>query len=95
MPSPHSQIVLFAMVAASAIAQQTPPAPADLIRPTYVLGAGDQIVIRANEMEDISDKPFRIDADGFINLPVLGALKPVDVACRSWKQTWSYGSGSL
>ena len=72
MRSLLSRIAIIVMLAASAIAQQTPPAPADLIRPTYVLGAGDQIVIRANEMEDISDKPFSIDADGFINLPVLG-----------------------
>jgi len=79
MRSPLSRIAIIVMAAvsevASAVAQQNPAAVADMIRPTYVLGPGDQIVIRANEMEDISDKPFRIDADGFINLPVLGKTR--------------------
>src|SRR5882757_7354877 len=75
MRSPLSRIAIILMGAVSAIAQQNPTAVTDMIRPTYVLGPGDQIVIRANEMEDISDKPFRIDADGFINLPVLGKTR--------------------
>src|SRR5215469_8528013 len=44
------------------------------IRPTYVLGSGDQIVIRAFEVEEISDKPFRIDSAGDIDLPLLGKV---------------------
>ena len=51
------------------------PAPAERLRPNYVLGPGDQILIRAFEMEEISERPFRIDADGFVNLPVLGRMK--------------------
>jgi polysaccharide export outer membrane protein len=72
-------ILLLAGIAA---AQQNPPAqvqPAqaqtDSIRPTYVLGPGDQIVIRANGMDDISDKPFSLDANGFITLPQLGRIQ--------------------
>jgi polysaccharide export outer membrane protein len=79
--------VLLLMIACSPICAQTPqqtPAPAaaqqlpDLggqlaqLRPNYVLRAGDQILIRANEMDEISERPFRIDGDGFIDLPVLG-----------------------
>jgi polysaccharide biosynthesis/export protein len=51
------------------------PAPAERLRPNYVLHAGDKILIRAFEMDEISERPFRIDADGFVNLPVLGRLK--------------------
>src|SRR5262249_34357789 len=51
------------------------PAPADRLRPNYVLRPGDQILIRAFEMEEISERPFRVDGDGFINLPVLGRMK--------------------
>ena len=51
------------------------PAPAERLRPNYVLRPGDQILIRAFEMEEISERPFRIDADGFVNLPVLGRVK--------------------
>src|SRR5581483_10601304 len=51
------------------------PNPSDMIRPSYVLGPGDQIVIRAFQVDEISDKPFRIDTEGDINLPVLGRIK--------------------
>lgn len=72
--------VLFAMVAAS---QQptTQPAPAqgggataEAIRPTYVLGPDDQIAIRAFQVDEIGDRPFRIDSEGDINVPVLGKI---------------------
>lgn len=45
------------------------------IRPNYVLGVNDQIMIRAFEVEEISDKPFRIDQDGTVNLPLVGKVK--------------------
>ena len=54
-----------------AIPRELPP---DAIRPNYVLGTNDQILIRAPEVEEINEKPFRIDADGNINLPLLGRV---------------------
>jgi polysaccharide export outer membrane protein len=51
--------------------------PPDAIRPNYVLGSNDQILIRVNpagSADEINDKPFRIDGDGNINLPLLGRL---------------------
>jgi len=48
---------------------------AEALRPTYVLGPGDQILIRAFEADEISDKPFRVDADGFVTLPMVGRLR--------------------
>ncbi len=70
-------IPLLVALAWQASAQQNlaQQAGVDTIRPTYVLGPGDQIVIRANEVEDISDKPYSLDADGFIVLPLLGRIK--------------------
>lgn len=70
---------LFAIVAA---AQQpttgpTPPqggATGEVIRPTYVLGPDDQIVIQAFQLDDIGNKPFRIDSEGDISVPVLGKI---------------------
>lgn len=44
------------------------------IRPNYTLGPGDQIVIQAFQLEEINDKPFRIDSEGEISLPVLGTV---------------------
>jgi polysaccharide biosynthesis/export protein len=48
--------------------------PPDSIRPNYVLGPNDQILIRANA-EEINEKPFRIDAEGYINLPLIGRVR--------------------
>src|SRR5579862_7674976 len=57
--------------------QNQPPAelPADSIRPNYVLGPNDQFVIRAPRVEEINERPFRIDAEGFINLPLIGRVR--------------------
>lgn len=54
--------------------QQPTQLPPDSIRPNYVLAPNDQITIRAPEAEEIDNRPFRIDADGNINLPLLGHL---------------------
>ncbi len=51
--------------------QQLPP---DTIRPNYVLGPNDQIMIRAPEAEEIDNRPFKIDGDGNINLPLVGHI---------------------
>jgi len=56
------------------LGQQPEPTGLENIRPTYVLGPGDQISINAFEVEEISDKPFRIDSQGDINLPLLGKV---------------------
>jgi polysaccharide export outer membrane protein len=46
----------------------------DTIRPNYVLGPNDQIQIRAPEAEEIDNRPFRIDGDGNVNLPLVGRI---------------------
>ena len=48
--------------------------PPETIRPNYVLGPNDQIMIREPDAEEINEKPFRIDADGNITLPLLGKV---------------------
>ena len=47
----------------------------DQLRPNYVLHPGDQIMIRAAGIQDINDRPFLIDGDGFLDLPTLGRVK--------------------
>ena len=49
--------------------------PQDAVRPNYVLGPNDQILIRAPEVEEINERPFRIDSEGNINLPLLGRVR--------------------
>src|SRR5437764_14477899 len=71
--------VLLCCGAAISLAQQQPNErqgnQEQQFRPTYVLGVNDQILIRAFEVEEISDKPFRIDSEGFVILPLLGKVK--------------------
>src|SRR5438552_7199484 len=60
-----------------AIGQQTPERPAsphqdDVAQ--YVLGPEDQIKIWALGVEEISDKPIRIDPSGEIDLPLVGRV---------------------
>jgi polysaccharide biosynthesis/export protein len=62
-------------------AEPNPPAspfprelPPDTVRPNYVLGTNDQVLVRAPEAEEINEKPFRIDAEGNINMPLLGRV---------------------
>jgi polysaccharide biosynthesis/export protein len=52
-------------------AQQLPP---DTVRPNYVLGPNDQVLVRAPEAEEIDNRPFRIDGDGNVNLPLVGKI---------------------
>jgi polysaccharide export outer membrane protein len=79
----------LSLIAGPLSAQQQPPGAAappqaapppatpgdENLRPNYVLGAGDQVVINALEMEEISGRPWLIDGDGNINIPRLGMVK--------------------
>jgi polysaccharide biosynthesis/export protein len=60
--------------------QQTPQAAqaaggAPQVRPTYVIGAGDQMLIRARDVEEIDQRTFMVDDDGNLTLPLIGVIK--------------------
>lgn len=44
------------------------------LRPTYMLGPGDQILLRAAEAEELNEKTFRLDGSGDLALPLLGTI---------------------
>ncbi len=48
--------------------------PAD-VKTTYLLGPDDQITIRADDCEEITDKPVRVGLDGYIRLPLVGRVR--------------------
>lgn len=52
-----------------------PLALADSARGTDQLGPGDQVVIRALHVAEITDKPMRIGEDGTLQLPLVGRVK--------------------
>ena len=53
--------------------------------PDYVLGAGDQIVLHVVDMEEISDKPIRIDPNGYVDLPLAGRLQASGLTVEQFK----------
>lgn len=60
-----------------AASQQAPESRSgvDLLRPNYVLHSGDQVLIRVAGIQDIGERPFLVDGDGFLDLPTLGRVK--------------------
>jgi polysaccharide export outer membrane protein len=48
----------------------------------YLLGAGDELTVRVADIEQFAAKPFQIDPNGVLHLPVIGNIKaegmPVD-----------------
>jgi polysaccharide export outer membrane protein len=81
---PMRATVLLCLLAGglNCVAQTPRPGPAapqvpaqERPQPVYVLSPGDQIVIRAANVEEMSEKPFRVDSEGFLNLPVVGRVK--------------------
>jgi polysaccharide export outer membrane protein len=71
-PAPAQTV--FGQQPGSGVTQLPSPTLTERFRPSYVLGPGDQLLIRAFEMPEISDRVYRIDGDGNINVPVLGKI---------------------
>lgn len=70
-----SASILFSCLLAPLCAQKPliarqPPAVSE-----YVLGAGDQIALHVVDLDDVSDKPIRIDPNGFIDLALVGRVE--------------------
>lgn len=63
--------VCMLLAAASVFGQQ---APEDPIRSTYVLGQGDQILVRVLDMDEMGKDPYQIDMRGNVNLPMAGRV---------------------
>jgi polysaccharide export outer membrane protein len=45
------------------------------VRPDYVLGPNDQILLRVPQSDEINERPFRVATDGFIELPLVGRVR--------------------
>jgi polysaccharide export outer membrane protein len=73
------RLVLAAAALVLALAAQPLPAEREPHRSAYVLGPDDQVTIHALDAEEISGKPVRIDAGGYIHLPLVGRIKAADL----------------
>ena len=61
------------------ISRVPPPAP------EYSLGPGDQIVLHVVDMEEMSDKPVRVDSSGFVDLPLVGRMQASGLSTEQFK----------
>lgn len=59
---------------------RTPPGVSD-----YLMGPGDQLVLQVVDMEEISAKPFRIDPNGFVDLPLVGRMQAGGLSTEQFK----------
>ena len=59
----------------TATPNQLVPSAMEQVRANYVLGPNDQILIRAVQVDEIGQRPYRIDGEGNIDLPLIGTLK--------------------
>ena len=73
-----------------AVAKTMPAAPAPMTGPErkadYILGPDDQIVIRAFQAEEISDKPMQVTGEGYINAPMIGRIKAAGLTIAQLEQ---------
>ncbi len=65
----------FVLLAITGYAQPAKPEPVDRPAMVYLLAPNDVLVVRATNADELSDKPFRIDLDGFLNLPLVGRIR--------------------
>jgi polysaccharide biosynthesis/export protein len=59
----------------SSAGERVPAERAPVTDPGYILGPGDQISVRAANMEEINDKLIPIDLSGSIRLPLIGRFQ--------------------
>lgn len=52
---------------------------------SYVLGSGDQISVKVEEVDEITDKPLRIDPDGGIDLPLVGHVQAAGLTLAQFR----------
>jgi polysaccharide biosynthesis/export protein len=65
-------------------AQAVPAAPKliESVRPDYELGPNDQVLIGVPQAQEIDQRPYRIDSDGNIDLPLVGKVHAAGLTVR-------------
>jgi polysaccharide biosynthesis/export protein len=88
---PPWRLVLIAMIGTGllggggrAAGQDSPPAMH--VPSTYTLGPNDQISFFGIDADEIVNKPFRIDAEGDVNLPMVGRLRAAGLTIRQFEE---------
>ena len=73
---------------ASSLLAQSQPASSDLKpdRLPYYLAPNDKITIRAPQAERLNGRTFRIQSDGFVDLPTVGRLHAGGLSVEALEQ---------
>lgn len=70
-------VLLLAVLSApaqDASPQQVLQPPKDAVTSAYILGPGDDVVVKAVDVDEIKETPVRIDMQGNIKLPLVGKV---------------------
>lgn len=63
----------------SAVSQPAPTTPENAapaaVPSTFLLGPDDLITLQGPEMDEIVNRPYRVDSEGYVSLPMLGRIK--------------------
>lgn len=96
-----STVVLFLLCAGHILLGQSGPEAPDTPTPavpastatatssseTYVLGPGDEIVVRALDVEELKETPTRLDMQGNIKLPLIGTVHAAGLTAADLEKT--------
>lgn len=56
------------------------------VRPDYTLGADDHVMVRAPQVPEMNERPFRVGADGFVELPMVGRMKVAGLTVQAFEK---------
>lgn len=65
------------------------PVPAKVQSLQYTLGSGDQIMLHVMDLDDISDKPVRVDPSGNIDVPLIGRVPVAGLTVEQFREELS------
>ena len=92
MSRPHFlTISLTVLLCSSPVFSDTlvTPVPAKVQSLQYTLGAGDQISLHVMDLDDVADKPVRIDPSGNIDLPLIGHVAVAGLTVEQFRDELS------
>lgn len=64
---------------------QSGPVARPPIAPDYALVVGDQVLLHVIDLDEISDKPIRIDPNGFVDIPLAGRFHASGMTLEQFK----------
>ncbi|MGO9093676.1 MAG: polysaccharide biosynthesis/export family protein [Bryobacteraceae bacterium] len=74
MRTPKGPILLVLLYCAPLLGQGVTPA--------YQLGPGDEVTLHVLDLEEVGDKPFRLDSNGEITVPLAGRMQAAGITAR-------------